>query len=254
MSSSKKPRRATDPQRSQAARRAAEMMKAQQAQARRRTVMVQAGVAALVVVVVLAVTVAILRAQDGTEPSAVPPEVDDQGALVLGNPEAAVTVQVVEDFQCPACRAFEAANGDLLRSYVEGDEVQVAYRGIAFLDRASSTDYSSRSLNASACVMAEGGDVWSRFHRSLFEQQPPEGGEGLSDDQLVRLAEAAGADEDAVRTCVDDGTYADWVASTTTQAGDDGVDGTPTVYVNGEELEDTTALEATVDAALQDAS
>ena len=253
MSSTSK-RRSTDPQRSEAARKAAEMVHAQQAQARRRTVLVQAGVAALVVVVVLVVTIAVLRAQDGAEPSAVPPQVDDRGALVLGNPEAAVTVEVVEDFQCPACRAFEAAVGDLLRSYVEGDDVQVAYRGIAFLDRASSTDYSSRSLNASACVMGEGDEVWSRFHRSLFEQQPPEGGAGLGDDQLVRLAGAAGADEDAVRTCVEDGTYADWVASTTTQAGDDGVQGTPTVSVNGEELQDTSALEATVDAALQAAS
>lgn len=253
MSSTSK-RRTTDPQRSEAARKAAETMRAQQAAARRRTVLVQAGVAALVVVVVLAVTIAVLRAQDGAEPSATPPQVDGRGALVLGDPDAAVTVEVVEDFQCPACRAFEAAEGDLLRSYVAGDQVQVAYRGIAFLDRASSTDYSSRALNASACVMAEGDEVWSRFHRSLFEQQPPEGGAGLSDDQLVRLAGAAGADEDAVRTCVEDGTYADWVASTTTQAGDDGVQGTPTVYVDGEELQDTTALEATVDAALEEAS
>lgn len=243
-----------------ARRTAAGTVRAQQAAARRRTVLLQVGVAALVVVVVLAVTVAVLRAQDSAAqaPAAIPPQVDGSGALVLGDPDADVTVEVVEDFQCPACRAFEAAQGDLLRSYAEGDagdgRVNVAYRGIAFLDDASSTDYSTRALSASACVMAEGDGVWSRFHRSLFEQQPPEGGAGLSDEQLVDLAGAAGADEDVVRRCVAEGTYTDWAAATTARAGDDGVTGTPTVYVNGTELDDPAGLADAVDAALQEGS
>lgn len=242
--------------RSEAARKAAEMMKAQQAKARRRSVLIQSAIALVAVVAVIAVTIAVLSSQDGGEPAAAPSAVDDQGALVLGNPDAPVTVQVVEDFQCPACRAFEEATGDLLSSYVEGDDVNVAYRGIAFLDQASSTDYSTRALNASACVMEDGDSVWSRFHRSLFEQQPPEGGEGLSDDQLIDLAVAAGASEDAVRPCVEDRTYADWVEATTAQAGDDGVSGTPTVFVNGDEVEavDPAGLQAAVDEAAKAAS
>ena len=249
-------KRSENPSRSAAARKAADMMKAQQAQARRRTVLIQVAVAVVAVVAVLAVTIAVLTAQDGGEPAASPPQVDDQGALLLGNPEAPVTVQVVEDFQCPVCQAFEQTNADLLTSYLQGDDVNVAYRGIAFLDRASSTRYSSRALNASACVMEEGDDVWARFHGSLFEQQPPEGGEGLSDDQLVKLAEAAGASEAAVRPCIEDETYADWVTSTTELAGEDGVDGTPTVFVNGDEVDsvDTAGLQAAVDAAAKAAS
>lgn len=249
-------KKAQNQSRSEAARKAAEMMKAQQARARRRTILIQSAVALVAVVAVIAVTIAVLSSQDGGEPAASPSAVDDQGALVLGNPDAPVTVQVVEDFQCPACRAFEEATGDLLSSYVEGDDVSVAYRGIAFLDQASSTDYSSRALNASACVMEDDPEAWPRLHRSLFEQQPPEGGEGLTDDQLIDLAVAAGASEDAVRPCIEDQTYADWVDATTEQAGDDGVTGTPTVFVNGEKIEavDPDGLQAAVDEAAEAAS
>lgn len=238
-------------QRSETARKAAEVVKAQQAEDRRRTVLIQAGVAAAAVIAVLLVTVAFLSASDDDEPAATPDAVDDRGAFMVGNPDAPVTVEVVEDFQCPACRAFEQAAADLLTSYAEGDEVDVAYRGIAFLDRASTTNYSSRALNASACVMEEGEDVWTAFHRTLFEQQPPEGGAGLTDDQLVDAAVAAGASEDAIRPCVEEERYADWATATTQQAGDDGVDGTPTVFVDGEKLDEVTpeAIEAAVEAA-----
>jgi protein-disulfide isomerase len=237
--------------RTEAARKAAEMMKAQQARDRRRTILIQAGVAAAAVIAVLLVTVAYLSSTDDDQPSATPSAVDDRGAFVVGNPDAPVTVEVVEDFQCPACQAFEQVAAELLASYAEGDEVNVAYRGIAFLDRASTTNYSSRALNASACVMEEGEDVWAQFHLSLFEQQPPEGGEGLSDDALLELAVGAGAAEDAVRPCVEDQTYADWTSATTDRASEDGVTGTPTVFVNGEELDEVTpeSLEAAVEAA-----
>jgi protein-disulfide isomerase len=238
-------------QRSETARKAAEVMRAQQAQTRRRTVLIQAGVAVAAVIAVLLVTVAYLASTDDEAPAATPSAVDDRGAFVVGNPDAPVTVEVVEDFQCPACQAFEQVASDLLTSYAEGEEVNVAYRGIAFLDRASSTDYSSRALNASACVMAEGEDVWTQYHRTLFAQQPPEGGAGLTDEKLIELAVDSGADEDGVRTCVEDRTYADWARATTQQAGDDGVNGTPTVFVNGEELDENTpeAIGAAVDAA-----
>jgi protein-disulfide isomerase len=238
-------------QRSEAARKAAEMMQAQRARDRRRTIALQAGVAAAAVIAVLLVTVAYLSSTDEDQPSATPSAVDDRGAFVVGNPDAPVTVEVVEDFQCPACQAFEQAGSDLLASYAQGDEVNVAYRGIAFLDRASSTNYSTRALNASACVMEEGDDVWTRFHRAAFEQQPPEGGEGLPDDTLVDLAVAAGASEDAVRPCIEEQTYLDWTSATTDRASEDGVTGTPTVFVNGEKLDEVTpeSIEAAVAAA-----
>lgn len=222
-------------------------MKQQRARERRRTIAIQAGVGLAVVLAVLLVTVAVLRAQDPGEPAVAPAGVDAEGRYVLGDPDAPVQVSVVEDFQCPFCAQLEADAGDLLAGYAAGEDVAVGYRGIAALDRASTTDYSSRALNASACVMAEGDDVWSAFHAALYAEQPPEGGAGLDDDTLVDLAVAAGAAEDDVRGCIVGGEHDDWVAQTTADALED-VDGTPTVLVDGQEVDSPSA--ATIAAAV----
>jgi len=221
---------------------------------RRRNVMLAQ--VAVVVVVVAAVMGGTVIALQGSDDAAVaagtpPASVTDDGSVVVGNPEAPVTVQVIEDFQCPACQSFEAGFGEQLDSYTSGDDVNVEYRGIAFLDRASTTDYSSRALNASACVIDTAGtDVWKEFHRQMFLQQPPEGGAGLPDSDLVAIAEDAGADD--VETCVDDRAFADWVTSTTvTATGEPDFAGTPTVLVNGEKVDTTSeAITEAVDQAL----
>lgn len=213
--------------------RAAELRAADSRRRRRRSLIVQASVVAGVAVLVLGVTVAVLAGRDDGVLGP-PPGMTESGAVLLGETDAPVTVTVVEDFQCPACRAFEAAAGDLLASLEQDPDVAVEYRGIAFLDRASTTRYSSRALNASACVVAADRPSWPAFHETLFAQQPPEGGAGLDDDTLLRLAAEAGADDPDVAACIGEERYADWVEDTTSTAlGEDGIGGTPTVLVNG---------------------
>lgn len=221
-------------------RRGADLVREQRSRERRRNVMVQVGVVVGVVLVVLLVTVAVLRAQDANAPAAAPPQVDDEGSFVVGQADAPVSVTVVEDYLCPFCQRLEADAGDLLEGYSEGEDVSVAYRGIAILDRASNDDYSSRALAASACVMAEGQEVWKDFHRTLYEQQPSEGGAGLSDDELVEIATQAGASEE-VAACVSEGSYRDWAEQVTRATIDSGVSSTPTVMVDGEEVESPSA-------------
>lgn len=236
-------------------------LKAEEKARRRKRTILQSVVGLVVVLLVVGGAVFLLNRQDdsggGQSPAdidgAVPAAAEDNGGFVVGNPDAKVTVTVVEDFQCPVCKGFEAAAGDLLDSYAAGDDVKVEYRGIAFLDRASSTEYSSRALNASGCVMESGADVWKEFHKQLYLQQPAEGGDGLTDDKLTEIAVAAGADESAVKPCIDDRKYADWVkAVTATAFDDDGVTGTPTLFVDGQKLNsfDPTALKSAVDQAL----
>lgn len=220
---------------------------------RRRSVLLQGGVGLALVAVVVLATVAILSSGDEAPAPGVAPEaVNNDGAIVVGNADAPVTVQVVEDFQCPACRAFEAAAGDLLEQYAASDDVRVEYRGIAFLDRASTTEYSSRALNASACVMSEGTEVWKEFHDQLFLQQPPEGTDGLTDQTLIDIAVQAGAEEAAVEDCITGGEFRPWVQQTTQAALEDEVSSTPTVFVDGQPLASNSpaALQAAVEEAL----
>lgn len=69
-----------------------------------------------------------------------------------------------------------------------------------------------------------------------FRHKSPEGGDGLPNAPLVDMAVAAGADSDEVTDCIEHETYAGWVSDTTNAAGEDGVTGTPTIFVNDEKL------------------
>lgn len=232
---------------------AAQLMRDQKSRERRRTVILQAGVGAAVVAIVLGTTFALLsRDGDSTSGSAsTPPGLTADGAVRFGSDDASVVIQAVEDFQCPACRAFEAASGDLLAEYRDSPDVAVEYRPIAFLDNASSTEYSSRALNASMCVLADAGkDAWMDYHEALYANQPDEGGAGLPDEELSSMAADAGA-SDAVSSCIEDRPYDDWADSQTESVLADGVQSTPTVFVNGEPLaaNDPAAIRAAVTAA-----
>lgn len=230
--------------------RSAAIIAEQRRKEKRRRMLVQAGIGAVVVAAVLGTTVAVLGSQDDSDPVAAPPGMTDRGGVVVGSATAPVTVTVVEDFGCPHCKAFEDDAASLLAGYAAGTEVKVEYRGIAFLDRAFSTDYSTRALNASACVAADTDvDTWKKFHDGLFAEQPAEGSAGLDDDRLTAIAADSGADDDAVAGCIADGDYRSWTKSVTDATlGHDGVEGTPTVFVDGELVENPSA--ASIEAAV----
>jgi protein-disulfide isomerase len=117
---------------------------------------------------------------------------------------------------------------------------------VAYLNRFSSTQYSSRSSAAAGCAADAG--VLPGFARLLFANQPPEGGDGLPDEQLVALGTQAGAGP-GFATCVQDGRYAGWTRSVTDAASRAGITATPTVLVNGREVGRTAeALRAAVAA------
>jgi protein-disulfide isomerase len=231
-------------------------VKAQQAamrkaEARRRNGII-AGAVLAVLVVVIGVAALVQSGRNSTsDTSATPSNFSGPGStsVVLGQSSAPVTVTVFEDFQCPICQQFETSVGPTLASLRESGKVKVEYRSIAFLDRMSSTEYSTRALNAAACVRDQAPDAFDKFHTALFANQPPENSAGLPDSKLVELAKGAGAPD--VASCITGQTFKDWTLKVTDAASKDGVNGTPTVRVNGTDLVNPSAeqLTAAVDKA-----
>ena len=224
--------------------RAAQLRRDRQRAETRRNRIVVGSIVAAVVVVVVATAVAIAYNQQGggDAPSG---EITAEYGFVYSaesidsdqRSEELTPVEVVlyEDFICPACGQFEQQVGSYIEEQVSIGAISVEYRPIAFLDRMSTTDYSSRAVNAAACVFDnEGADTFHEFHDLLFANQPPEGGAGLSDDELTALAEQAGADE--VDSCISDGEFDGWVEEANDSASQNNVVSTPTVYVAGEEV------------------
>jgi protein-disulfide isomerase len=201
-------------------------------------------IAAVVVVVLFAGAVGfgVYRAQQAAA-VVVPPGATETG-VPIGQANAPATVDIYLDFQCPVCRAYEQATGDTIDQLVASGAARVVYHPVAYLDRFSSTRYSSRSSAASGCAAAAG--VFVPFAKLLYANQPPENGDGLTDQKLVELGAQAGAKGDFA-ACVADGRYARWSAAVTDAASRAGVTGTPTVLVNGVHVDNTPeALRAAV--------
>ncbi|MFZ2511238.1 MAG: thioredoxin domain-containing protein [Gordonia sp. (in: high G+C Gram-positive bacteria)] len=166
-----------------------------------------------------------------------------------------VVVTVIEDYQCPACAQFNQRFGDTLTQIIATPNAAVEFVPISFLDRASTTNYSSRAWNASICVAnssSENYANWLTFQSLLLTQQPAEGGPGLTNEALAEIAGQAGAND--VQDCILGETYRAFAEPHTQQVlAQPGFAGTPTVRINGEDytLSTPQALKAEVDAQLR---
>lgn len=149
----------------------------------------------------------------------------------------APVVDVYFDYQCPACASFEAVVGGTFTSLAEEGKITLVYHVKNFLDDNLRNDSSTRAGNAAFCASDDG--KFQEFHDQVFPNQPTEG-QGFTDAQLKTLAESAGVTGGALTTwesCLAAGKYTDYVNSVEEQSFKDGVRGTPTVKINGTEIE-----------------
>ena len=165
-----------------------------------------------------------------TVPSHLPANATPAGdGVVIG--AGPVTVDTYIDFLCPFCRQFELSSGEALATMVADGLISLAYHPMNFLDGASTTRYSSRAAASSGC--ASDGGRFPGYARALFLNQPPEGGPGLSDAELIEIGLSVGLPSPAFDSCVRRGSYLDWPSFVTALATARGVSATPTVLVEG---------------------
>jgi protein-disulfide isomerase len=107
----------------------------------------------------------------------------------------------------------------------------MVYHPLGYLDRLSTTRYSSRAAAASACAADQG--RFKEYKDALFANQPEEGGPGLTDGELARLGHVAGIEDNGFARCIDSAVYLPWAEYVTARAVARGVSGTPSVYVQG---------------------
>ncbi len=78
--------------------------------------------------------------------AAVEVSIEDDGAILLGRPDAPRTVDLFEDPLCPYCAELEHKHSQELAQAIDDGQLAIRYRMLAFLDRASSSgDYSTRA-------------------------------------------------------------------------------------------------------------
>lgn len=217
---------------------------------RNRKILIQVGVAVVLVGLIAAIGIGIavknankndlgatpsIAATASQLPNGATATITDNGAVRIGKPDAKVTVRVVADLQCPACKGFEAANAQVIKDAVDNGTAIVEYNIISFLDKASTTKYSSRAANAAYCVAEADPSKYLGWLATMYEQQPAEGSAGLTDDQLITIAKGVGL-PDSVGQCIKDNSYNKYIGAKTKDVLNSGVQSTPTVFVNGTQV------------------
>ncbi|QTV79224.1 DsbA family protein [Microbacterium sp. NIBRBAC000506063] len=136
----------------------------------------------------------------------------ETGAISFG--DGPDTIAVYLDFMCPACGSFEAQYGDLLAEAAGDDTITLEVHPIAIQDHLSQgTEFSSRAASAMYCVASEAPEAGLDFQLQMFANQPAQGTTGLSDEQIIAIAEQTGGG--AAADCISDGTYKKFVRDRT---------------------------------------
>ncbi|WP_051208050.1 DsbA family protein [Propionicicella superfundia] len=174
--------------------------------------------------------------------------------LTVGEASAPVTIDIYQDYMCPYCGQFERTNTSDLQSLVSDATAKVQLHPMAFLDESSNgTKFSTRAANALVTVYNNEPDKTLAMNAILFANQPAEGTDGLSDDQIADFAAQAGVSETTINLFKSQ-LYADWVGKATQAAFDEGVDSTPTIKINGEKFSGDLYTAGVLKAAAQEAA
>ena len=170
-----------------------------------------------------------LAALDGTKlKPAVTSTIDPaNGSAIVLNPGSTKVIDIWEDPQCPVCKNFENANGDYIESLVRDKKATVRFHVLSFLG-----DESVRAANASFCAADEG--QYLDFHHALYAVQSPLENSGFwSNQMLIDIATKIGIKSSKFTDCVNKGSKIDVVKANYDSMAKYGVQGTPTVFING---------------------
>ena len=159
---------------------------------------------------------------------------DADDKAVVFNQGAPVKLSIWEDFQCPVCGQFEVAMGSYVEELITSGEAEVAYHFASFLGAPS-----RRAANAAYCAADE--DRLLDFHKALFITQPEEGSAFWNPDNLVRIGQKIGINSEKFASCVQGDEKIDLVNAVDASMPKYGVEGTPTVFINGTEWKRTSA-------------
>jgi protein-disulfide isomerase len=155
------------------------------------------------------------------------------GSAISFDNGAATTIDVWEDPQCPVCKLFADANGSYLDSLVREKKANVRYHVLSFLG-----DESVRAANASFCAADEG--QFLDFHKAIYAVQSPLENSGFwSNETLVNMGKKIGITSTTFENCVTKGSKVDLVQANYDSMSKFGVQGTPTVFINGKKWERT---------------
>ncbi|ATL27029.1 DsbA family protein [Streptomyces formicae] len=202
--------------------------------------------AAVVGVLGLAAVVGLLAANSGGDdtsdtssgPVVVPKGANgkDQLSLPLGKGSAKSTLDIWEDFRCPACKQFEDAYRSTIHELADKGQLKVEYHLATLIDKNLGGSGSLRAANAAGCAQDAG--KFPPYHDVLYKNQPEEADDAFSKNaKLIELAgQVDGLVTDSFKKCVEDGKHDSWATASNKAFQDAKLRGTPTVRLDGKDI------------------
>lgn len=152
-----------------------------------------------------------------------------------GDPSAAVTFIEYADFECPACAGFHSVVKQIEEVY--GDQIVMVFRHFPL----STIHPNAVAAHRAAEAAGQQGKFWE-MHDLLYENQQvwarQASGADISaaKDVFENYAEQLGLNIDQFNADSDSPAVLDYISSHQDSGNQLGITGTPTVYINGEEI------------------
>lgn len=174
---------------------------------------------------------------------------------ILGNPDASVTIVEYGDFQCPFCGQFYSQTEPLIvANYINTGKAKMVFRNFAFLGAESTA-----AAEADECAEDQN-QAWA-YHNALYTAKVADDAAGGGEDdgffstaELLKLGQQVGLNMTTFTSCVNNNTDANLVATDKANASNDGIESTPTFFINGQEIEGAqpySAFQAVLDPLTQ---
>ena len=153
------------------------------------------------------------------------------GYGIVFNPTAKPVIDIWEDFQCPVCQRFEAINSSYINQVVAAGKAKVVFHPMSFIGQESAL-----AANAAACANDQG--KFLAYHTLLYQNQfPTENSGKVTPDFLKVLGGAGGISGNKFSGCVDNVSYQNWTKNIEVDAASKNINSTPTIFVNGKEID-----------------
>lgn len=156
------------------------------------------------------------------------------GDYALGDPNAPIQIVEFADYECPACKLMHGLMKQLLDKYP--GKYHFVFKNYP-LDKACNPEM-DRDLHEFACTAAffsrcagEQGKFWEA--NTILFLRDADKGELKAESLLTDGAKEIGIDEAAARECMQSGRYRDRIVQDIKAGSAAGLQGTPSVWVNG---------------------
>lgn len=150
--------------------------------------------------------------------------------LIIGNPDAKVTLVEYGDFQCPFCgQFFRQTEPEIKKAYIDTGKVKIIFRVETHIGQES-----VRAGEAAYCANDQ--KQFPAYHDVLFRNQNGENDGAFSDANLKQFAVDIGLNVTSFNDCLDTEKYSSVVNASNTEAKNRGVTTTPTIFINDSKI------------------